>query len=63
MGRNIFQAENPVAMIQAVREVVHNKATVKQALDLYMSLSTGGKKKVRGIEIGRGFVGWALPTI
>ncbi|MEK7314284.1 MAG: 3-hydroxy-5-phosphonooxypentane-2,4-dione thiolase, partial [Deltaproteobacteria bacterium] len=45
MGRNIFQAENPVAMIQAVREVVHNKATVKQALDLYMSLSTGGKKK------------------
>ncbi|HZX36142.1 MAG TPA: 3-hydroxy-5-phosphonooxypentane-2,4-dione thiolase, partial [Thermodesulfobacteriota bacterium] len=49
MGRNIFQAENPVAMIQAVREVVHNKATVKQALDLYASLSTsaggGGKKK------------------
>lgn len=45
MGRNIFQAENPVAMIQAVREVVHNKATVKQALDLYMSLSSGGGKK------------------
>jgi len=49
MGRNIFQAENPVAMIQAVREVVHNKATPKQAMDLYASLSTsaggGGKKK------------------
>jgi len=48
MGRNIFQAENPVAMIQAVREVVHNKATPKQAMDLYASLSTsagGGCKK------------------
>ncbi|MFZ3072907.1 MAG: 3-hydroxy-5-phosphonooxypentane-2,4-dione thiolase [Thermodesulfobacteriota bacterium] len=45
MGRNIFQATHPVAMIQAVREVVHNGATVKQALDLYMSLSMSGAKE------------------
>jgi 3-hydroxy-5-phosphonooxypentane-2,4-dione thiolase len=38
MGRNIFQAESPVAMIQAVRAVVHDKATPKEAFDLYTSL-------------------------
>lgn len=39
MGRNIFQSENPIAMIQAVRSIVHKKASVKEALDLYESLS------------------------
>lgn len=38
MGRNIFQSEHPVAMIQAVREVVHKNATPKQALDLFNTL-------------------------
>ena len=38
MGRNIFQNENPVAMIQAVRAVVHENKTAAQALDLYNSL-------------------------
>jgi putative autoinducer-2 (AI-2) aldolase len=42
MGRNIFQNENPVAMIQAVRAVVHDNMTAAQALDLYNSLK--GKK-------------------
>lgn len=47
MGRNIFQAEAPVAMIQAVKAIVHENATPKQALDLYNSLKaqTRGKKK------------------
>lgn len=35
MGRNIFQSEDPVAMIQAVRAVVHEKATPKEAFDLF----------------------------
>src|SRR3989304_771089 len=39
MGRNIFQSENPVAMIKAVREVVHNNATPAQALDMFKTLS------------------------
>ncbi|MBI5560129.1 MAG: 3-hydroxy-5-phosphonooxypentane-2,4-dione thiolase [Deltaproteobacteria bacterium] len=43
MGRNIFQSENPVAMIKAVREVVHNNATPSQALDLFKTLSTQKK--------------------
>jgi putative autoinducer-2 (AI-2) aldolase len=42
MGRNIFQSRNPVAMIQAVRMIVHKKATAKKAYDLYNSLN---KKK------------------
>ena len=38
MGRNIFQSESPVSMLQAVRAVVHNNETPKKALDLYNTL-------------------------
>lgn len=38
MGRNIFQAEDPVAMIQAVRAVVHNNEKPEKAYDLYNTL-------------------------
>lgn len=38
MGRNIFQAESPVAMIQAVSAVVHKKEMPAQALDMYDTL-------------------------
>jgi len=31
MGRNIWQSEHPVAMITAVREIVHNGASVREA--------------------------------
>lgn len=34
MGRNIFQAENPIAMIQAVRSIVHENATPEEAYQL-----------------------------
>jgi len=40
MGRNIFQAECPTAMIQAVREVVHNGAKPDQAFKMYEELKT-----------------------
>jgi 3-hydroxy-5-phosphonooxypentane-2,4-dione thiolase len=39
MGRNIFQAKNPVAMLRAVRAVVHDHRKPKEALELYKSLS------------------------
>ncbi len=42
MGRNIFQSENPVAMIQAVRAVVHENRTPKEALDLFNELKKKG---------------------
>ena len=35
MGRNIFQSESPVAMIRAVRSIVHENATVDEAYDLF----------------------------
>lgn len=38
MGRNIFQADNPIAMIQAVRAVVHEGEQPDKALDLYETL-------------------------
>ena len=39
MGRNIFQNENPLAMIQAVRSIVHDGQSVKEAYELYGELS------------------------
>jgi 3-hydroxy-5-phosphonooxypentane-2,4-dione thiolase len=41
MGRNIFQAGGPIAMIQAVRAVVHDMETPEKAFDLYNSLKQG----------------------
>ncbi len=38
MGRNIFQAEDPVAMIQAVRAVVHDDAKPETAFEMYNDL-------------------------
>jgi putative autoinducer-2 (AI-2) aldolase len=35
MGRNIFQSDAPVGMIRAVRAVVHDGASVEDALALY----------------------------
>jgi putative autoinducer-2 (AI-2) aldolase len=38
MGRNVFQAEAPLAMIQAVRGVVHDALTADQAFEMYNDL-------------------------
>ena len=38
MGRNIFNADNPVAMVQAVRAVIHDNETPKQAFQMYQDL-------------------------
>jgi 3-hydroxy-5-phosphonooxypentane-2,4-dione thiolase len=38
MGRNIFGAESPVAMIQAVRSIVHCNETPDKAWDMYQTL-------------------------
>lgn len=47
MGRNIFQSENPAAMIQAVRAVVHEKYTVDEAFELFNKLK--GQKVVDSV--------------
>ncbi|MBI2075975.1 MAG: 3-hydroxy-5-phosphonooxypentane-2,4-dione thiolase [Candidatus Aenigmarchaeota archaeon] len=35
MGRNIWQNDNPVAMIKAIRAVVHENASVNEALNVF----------------------------
>jgi putative autoinducer-2 (AI-2) aldolase len=42
MGRNIFQAEAPIAMLQAVKAVVHQNETPDKAHDLYLTLKNEG---------------------
>jgi putative autoinducer-2 (AI-2) aldolase len=41
MGRNIFQSDAPIAMIQAVSAVVHDGASAADAKDLYETLRAG----------------------
>jgi len=43
MGRNIWQSRWPVAMISAIRAIVHDNASVKKASDLFITLQS--KKK------------------
>jgi putative autoinducer-2 (AI-2) aldolase len=45
MGRNIFQSDNPIGMMQAVVAVVHEGKTPEQALEIYNSS--------KGAPIGR----------
>jgi len=45
MGRNIFQAESPVAMIQAVRQVVHEGVSPAQAFEFYKSAKSEARKR------------------
>jgi putative autoinducer-2 (AI-2) aldolase len=46
MGRNIWQSDHPVAMIKAVRAIVHENASVKEAHDLL-------NKESKAIDIER----------
>jgi putative autoinducer-2 (AI-2) aldolase len=47
MGRNIFQADDPVAMIQAVRKVVHENMDPKHAYELYRDAK--GEKRIKAV--------------
>jgi putative autoinducer-2 (AI-2) aldolase len=42
MGRNIFQSEAPVAMLQAVGAVVHENLPPQQAYEMYLDLKNKG---------------------
>ncbi len=43
MGRNIFQSEAPVAMIESVRKVVHENMTPEEAYDAFQMLKSERK--------------------
>ncbi|MDP7453712.1 MAG: 3-hydroxy-5-phosphonooxypentane-2,4-dione thiolase LsrF, partial [Arenicellales bacterium] len=42
MGRNIFQSDDPIAMIKAVSRVVHELEKPDKAFQLYNDLKSGG---------------------
>jgi putative autoinducer-2 (AI-2) aldolase len=44
MGRNIFQSEAPVAMIKAVRAVVHDNLKPEDAYEMYLDLKNEAEK-------------------
>lgn len=46
MGRNIWQSDYPVAMIRAIRAVVHESYKPKEAHDLFRTLKDGEAKRV-----------------
>ncbi len=45
MGRNIWQSDNPVPMIRAVRSIVHGSQSVNEAFEMYKSLCNENSKK------------------
>ena len=45
MGRNVFQSDDPVAMMHAVRAVVHEGAKPEAALDIYNTMKSENEKK------------------
>ncbi|HNT68097.1 MAG TPA: 3-hydroxy-5-phosphonooxypentane-2,4-dione thiolase, partial [Syntrophorhabdaceae bacterium] len=44
MGRNIFQSESPVAMIKAIRKVVHDGVKPKEAYDFFLTEKSKARK-------------------
>jgi putative autoinducer-2 (AI-2) aldolase len=41
LGRNVWQNDHPVAMARALRAIIHENATVKEAHDLFNSVKSG----------------------
>ena len=40
MGRNIFQSDTPIAMLQAVKAVVHENLPPQQAYEMFNDLKS-----------------------
>jgi putative autoinducer-2 (AI-2) aldolase len=49
MGRNIWQNDNPVAVIKAINAIVHEGASEKEALDLFNQGKDGGACESRPV--------------
>jgi putative autoinducer-2 (AI-2) aldolase len=43
LGRNVWQNKNPVAMMKALRSIVHRKAKPKEAYELFNDMKSRGK--------------------
>ncbi len=47
LGRNVWQNPNPAAMAKALRAIVHDNATAKEALDIFNE-----KKRKKPVAVG-----------
>jgi len=47
MGRNIFQSDAPMAMLQAIRKIVHEGYTPKEAMEVYAELKNEQAREKR----------------
>ncbi|UCC59385.1 MAG: 3-hydroxy-5-phosphonooxypentane-2,4-dione thiolase LsrF, partial [Dehalococcoidia bacterium] len=47
LGRNIWQNEHPVAMIKALRAIIHDNATFQKAQEIYDSAKSGKQKRTK----------------
>jgi len=47
IGRNVWQSEHPVAMIKAVRAIVHGNSNVDKAFKLYQKLASEDSKNTQ----------------
>ncbi len=50
MGRNIWQNDHPVAMIKAVRAIVHQKVTVKEANEIFKKIKSESPEKTKPVQ-------------
>jgi putative autoinducer-2 (AI-2) aldolase len=51
MGRNIWQNENPVAMIKAIRAIVHENVNVREALQIFNENKKGPRQRFEKTQI------------
>jgi len=51
MGRNIWQAEHPAAILQGVKAIVHGHASVQEALELVESLANASTARREEFEL------------
>ncbi len=53
MGRNIWQSSHPAAILQAVRAIVHDGATVEMGLEMVADLSNEATRRKELFEVTR----------
>lgn len=53
MGRNIWQSDNPVGMIKAIRAIVHENASAKEAYGIFNSATAAKTRRVKEVSLSR----------
>ena len=49
LGRNIWQNPHPVAMIKAIRAIIHENATAQEAHEIYNEIKSGRRPVTSGV--------------